>query len=81
MATMPATLCVPLRRSALLSAADDERFERRTVSDREHADPLGPTELVGAERQQVDVRPERAQVDPAGGLDGVGVEQGTGRAP
>ena len=59
---------------ALLPAADDERLDRHAVAHGEHADALRPAELVGAQRQQVDVRPQLAQVEPARRLDGVGVQ-------
>ena len=60
---------------ALLAAAERAAARARRRRGRQHADALRPAELVGAERQQVDERRDRAQVEPARGLHGVGVEQ------
>ena len=59
---------------ALLAAADEQRRERRTGARHQHADALRAAELVGRQRQQVDVRSDRAQVEPARGLHGIGVQ-------
>ena len=60
---------------ALLAAADEQRVDGDALADDEHADALRPAELVGAQRQQVDVRPELAEVEPARRLHGIGVQQ------
>ena len=65
---------------ALLAATDDERVDADAVAQRQHADALRSAELVAAERHRVDVRPQLTQVEPAGGLDGVGVQHGARRA-
>ena len=65
---------------ALLAAADEQRVEHDALAHGEHADALRAAELVGAQRQQVDVRPHAAQVEPRRGLHGVGVQQ-RARAP
>ena len=72
---MPATLCVPLRRSRSCPPPTISASIGRALAHREHADALRAAELVGAQRQEVDVRPHVAQVEPAGRLHGVGVEQ------
>ena len=66
----------------LLATADDQRFELDAITNREHADPFRAAELVGAERHQIDERGDRADVEPAHRLDGIGVQQraGGGRA-
>ena len=63
---------------AFLAAADDQRIDLRAATFDEHADALRSAELVGAERQQIDVRGDVAQVEPAGGLDRIGVQQASG---
>ena len=63
---------------ALLAATDDQRLDLRTAALDEDADALRATELVGAERQQVDVRADVAQIDPARRLHRIGVEQRVG---
>ncbi len=63
---------------AFLSAADDQRIDAWPAAFDQHADALRATELVGAERQQVDVRRHLTQVEPAGGLHRVGVHQCAG---
>ncbi len=79
MATIPAVFWVPLRRSRSWPAAHDQRIDLRAATLDQDADTLRAAELVGAERQQVDVRRDLAQVEPAGALDGVGVEERVGR--
>jgi hypothetical protein len=66
---------------ALLTTTDDERVEGDAVAHGEHADALRAAELVGAQREQIDVPPDRAQVEPRCGLHGVGVQDGAGREP
>ncbi len=63
----------------LLAATDDERVDGRAVAHGQHAHALRTAELVGAQRQQVDVRPQVAEVEPAGRLHGVGVDERVGR--
>ena len=65
---------------ALLPAADEQRGERRAVAHGEHADALRPAELVGRQRQRVDVRPQLGEVEPARRLHRVGVQHRAGRA-
>ena len=55
---MPATLSVPLRKSALLPAAIEQRFQPHhagSAPDIEGADPFGPVDFVGREAHQIDV--------------------------
>ena len=72
---MPATLCVPLRRSRSCPPAEDEWSKAIAGPHRQHTDSLGATELVSTERQAVDVRPDRAEIEPARGLHGIGVHE------
>ena len=66
---------------AFLSPADDQWVDLRPAAFDEHADALRATELVGAQRQQVDVGRDLSQVEPAGRLDGIGVQQRIGGVP
>ncbi len=61
---------------AFLSTTDDQRIDLRATTLDQYADSFWAAELVGAERQQVDVRGDLAQVEPARRLDGVGVYEG-----
>ena len=63
---------------AFLSATDEQRVDLRAATFDEHADTFRTTELVRAERQQIDVGRDVAQVEPARRLDGVGVQQRVG---
>ncbi len=63
----------------LLSATDLAGGQGHTGPDHQRADALGPSELVGADRDQVGVGGGLGDVDPRQGLDGVGVEDGVGR--
>ena len=60
---------------ALLAAADQQRLERRARSGHQHSDPLRTAELVGRQRQQVDMWRDRAEVEPRCCLNGVRVNQ------
>ena len=60
---------------ALLTATDDQRVDSGTAALDEHADALGSAELVGAQRQQIDVGGDRTQVEPTGRLHRVGVHE------
>ncbi len=71
----------PAASLTFLSAADDQRVDARPAALDEHPDTLGPTELVGAQCEQVDVRREVAQVEPARRLHGVGVNERTRSVP
>ena len=61
--------------AALLPAAVDERFDRDPAAQPGEADALGRADLVAGERQGVDAEAGDAEVEPAGGLHGVGVER------
>ncbi len=63
---------------ALLPTADDQRIDFGAAAFDEYPDAFRPAELVGAERQQVDVGGDVAQVEPTGGLDRIGVQQRIG---
>ena len=78
-ATMPATLWVPLRRSR--SWPPPRVTGSSGVPPRHHqrAHPLRAPELVGAERHQVGRRGWRRAGRARGGLHGVGVEHRSGR--
>ena len=60
---------------ALLAAAGDERLQADAAADPQRAGALGPAELVGRNRQQVDAERADAHRQLARGLHGVGVEQ------
>ena len=63
---------------AFLAAADDQRINLGPTVLDEHAHTLRATELVRAQRHQVDVRRHIAQVEPAHSLNGIGVNQRPG---
>ena len=68
-ATMPATFCVPLRRSRSCPPPISSGSNADAVASDQHADALRPAELVRGQRQQVDVRRDgragRASTPPA----------------
>lgn len=66
---------------SFLASPDDQRCDPRSADLDEDAHTLGPAELVGAEREQIDVRGEIAQIEPACRLHRIGMEQGIGRVP
>ena len=80
MATMPATFWVPLRRSRSWPPPWMRGPTVRSRGQDQRADPLGAPELVGADRHQVGPPGQPGRVQPGHGLDGVGVEDGVGRA-
>ena len=59
---------------ALLAAADDQRIETDSGANGEHAHALRTAELVRAQRERIDVRPQLAQIQPTRRLNRVGVE-------
>ena len=71
---MPATLCVPLRRSRSCPPPTSSGSNAEPAAGHQHTDTLRATELVRRQRHQVDVRRDRAQVEPARRLNRVGVQ-------
>ena len=60
----------------LLAAAEHGGLERGAAAVVEQADAFGSVDFVGGERHEVDAEDVGADVDGAGGLDGVGVDDG-----
>ena len=79
MPTMPATLWVPLRRSRSCPPPWITGGRVEAVAGDEGPDPLGPTELVGADGHQVGLAGDAGHIEPGHRLYGVGVEQRAGR--
>lgn len=61
-----------------LASAEDKGLPRGAVFDVEEADALGAVDLVAGEAEEVDAEARGADIEGAGGLDGVGVDDDAG---
>ena len=61
-----------------MPTAVDERCKRQTAADIQRTDPLGPIQLVGGQRQQVDAVLGDIDLDLPNRLSGIGMKQGAG---
>ena len=76
---IPATLCVPLRRSRSWPPPTSIGANAGTAAGHQHSNALRAAELVRRQRQQIDVWRDGAEVEPTCGLNRVGVHDRVGR--